>query len=61
MLGTLAVIFLLLWAGGLVSSYTIGGFIHIFAVMSVVLVLVNVTQARPRDRLTGGRHTASER
>jgi Family of unknown function (DUF5670) len=46
MLGTIAVIFLVLWALGLVSSYTMGGFIHILLVAAVVLVLVNVIQGR---------------
>lgn len=50
MLGTLAIILLVLWAVGLISSYTMGGFIHILIVAAVVLVLVNVIQGR---RLTG--------
>lgn len=50
MLGTLAIVLLLLWAVGLISSYTMGGFIHILVVAAVVLVLVNVIQGR---RLTG--------
>ena len=50
MLGTLAIILLVLWALGLVTSYTMGGFIHILVVAAVVMVLVNVIQGR---RLTG--------
>jgi hypothetical protein len=50
MLGTIAVILLVLWAVGLVSSYTMGGFIHLLAVVAVVLVLANVVQRR---RITG--------
>lgn len=50
MLGTLAIVLLVLWAVGLIGSYTMGGFIHILAVTAVVLVLVNVIQGR---RLSG--------
>jgi len=46
MLWTIAVILLVLWAIGLVSSYTMGGFIHILLVIAVVVVLVNVIQGR---------------
>ena len=46
MLGTIAVILLVLWALGLVTSYTMGGFIHILVVAAVVMVLVNVIQGR---------------
>lgn len=42
MLYTIAVVLLLLWVLGLVSSYTLGGFIHILLVFAVVLVLVNL-------------------
>jgi hypothetical protein len=42
MLYTLAVVLLVLWILGLVSSYTLGGFIHILLVFAVVLVLVNL-------------------
>ena len=42
MLYTIAVVLLVLWAVGLVSSYTIGGFIHILLVVAVVMVLVNL-------------------
>lgn len=41
MLYTIAVVLLVLWALGLVSSYTIGGFIHILLVVALVMVLVN--------------------
>ena len=43
---TLAVILLGLWALGLVSSYTMGGFIHILLVVAVVMVLVNLLSGR---------------
>lgn len=47
MLYTLAVILLVLWALGLVSSYTIGGFIHLLLVVAIVLILVRLIQGRP--------------
>ena len=46
MLYTLAVILLVLWALGLVSSYTMGGFIHLLLVVAIVLVLIRVIQGR---------------
>lgn len=46
MLWTMAVILLVLWALGLVSSYTMGGFIHLLLVVAVVVVLVRVIQGR---------------
>lgn len=46
LLWTIAVVLLVLWALGMVSSYTIGGFIHILLVAAVVLVLVRVIQGR---------------
>ena len=46
MLYTIAVILLVLWAVGLVSSYTIGGFIHILLVVAIVMVLVNLISGR---------------
>jgi Family of unknown function (DUF5670) len=46
MLYTLAVILLILWLLGLVSSYTMGGFIHILIVVAVVMVLVQLIQGR---------------
>lgn len=42
MLYTIAVVLLVLWLLGLVSSYTLGGFIHILLVVAVVLVLLRV-------------------
>jgi hypothetical protein len=44
MLWTLALILLVLWGLGLVTSYTLGGFIHILAVVAVVVVLVRLIQ-----------------
>jgi len=46
MLWTLAVVLLVLWALGLVTSYTMGGFIHILLVVAVVMVLVNLISGR---------------
>jgi len=46
MLYTLALILLILWALGLVGSYTMGGFIHILLVAAIVLVLIRVIQGR---------------
>ncbi len=46
MLWTIAVVLLVLWALGLVSSVTMGGFVHILLIAAVVLVLVRVIQGR---------------
>jgi hypothetical protein len=46
MLWTIAVVLLVLWAIGLVSAYTMGGFIHILLVVAVVMVLVRLIQGR---------------
>ena len=46
MLWTIAVILLVLWALGLVTSYTMGGFIHVLLVIAVVVVLINLIQGR---------------
>ena len=46
MLFTIAIVLLLLWGLGLVSAYTVGGFIHILLVAAIVLVLVRVIQGR---------------
>jgi Family of unknown function (DUF5670) len=46
MLETLVVVLLVLWVVGLVSSYTMGGLIHILLVIAVVVVLVRVIQGR---------------
>jgi uncharacterized membrane protein YtjA (UPF0391 family) len=48
MLYTLAVIPLVLWLLGLVSGYTMGGFIHILLVIAIVMVLVNLISGRKR-------------
>ena len=46
MLWTIAVILLVLWLLGLVTSYTLGGFIHVLLVIALVVVLLNVIQGR---------------
>lgn len=46
MLYTIAAILLVLWVLGLVSAYTMGGFIHILLVVAVVMVLVNLISGR---------------
>lgn len=46
LLWTLAIILLILWLLGLVSSYTLGGFIHILLVLAIVVVLIRVIQGR---------------
>ena len=46
MLWTIAVILIILWLLGFVSSYTMGGFIHILLVIAVIVVLVRVIQCR---------------
>ena len=46
MLYTLAVILIILWLLGFVSSYTMGGFIHILLVVAIVLILVRLIQGR---------------
>lgn len=46
MLETIAIILLVLWLLGLVSSYTIGGFIHILLIAAIVIVLIRVIQGR---------------
>jgi hypothetical protein len=46
MLWTIAVVLTVLWLLGLVSSYTMGGFIHILLVIAVVVVLLRIIQGR---------------
>lgn len=46
MLVTVAAILLILWALGLVSSYTLGGFIHILLVVALVVIVIRVIQGR---------------
>jgi hypothetical protein len=46
MLYTIAVVLVILWLVGLVSSYTIGGFIHILLVIAIVIVLLRIISGR---------------
>jgi hypothetical protein len=48
MLYTIAVILLVLWLLGMVSSYTMGGFVHVLLVIAVVMVLLNLISGRRR-------------
>ena len=47
MLYTIAVILIVLWLLGMVSSYTLGGFIHLLLVLAIVIVLVRLIMGRP--------------
>lgn len=46
MLETIAVILVILWALGLVSSYTMGGFIHVLLVLAIVVILLRFIQGK---------------
>ena len=46
MLWTLAVLLVLLWALGFITSYTMGGFIHVLLVAALVVVVIRVIQGR---------------
>jgi hypothetical protein len=46
MLWTIALILIVLWLLGMVSSYTIGGFIHLLLVLAVIIVLIRLIQGR---------------
>ncbi len=46
MLWTIAVILLVLWLLGMVTSYTLGGFIHILLVLAIIAILVRLIQGR---------------
>jgi uncharacterized protein (DUF58 family) len=48
MLWAIAIVFLLLWAIGLITSYTMGGFIHVLVVVAVVLLLVRIIKGTGR-------------
>ncbi len=53
MLWTIAVILIVLWLLGLVTSYTMGGFIHVLLVIAIVVVLINVIQGRRAEASSG--------
>ena len=46
MLWTLAIVLLVLWVLGLVSSYTLGGFIHLLLLIAIAVVLIRIIQGR---------------
>lgn len=46
MLETLAVVLIILWLLGLVSSYTLGGFIHVLLVIALIVIVVRIIQGR---------------
>jgi len=46
MLTTLLVLLVLMWALGMVTSYTLGGFIHILLIVAVAMVLIRIIQGR---------------
>jgi len=48
MLWTIAIILVVLWLVGLISSYTFGGFIHILLVIAVIVIVVKLIQGRRR-------------
>ncbi len=48
MLYTIAVVLIILWLLGLVSSYTMGGFVHVLLVIALVMVLVRIISGRRR-------------
>jgi hypothetical protein len=46
MLYTIAMVLIVLWLLGLVTSYTMGGFVHVLLVVAVIMILVNIIQGR---------------
>lgn len=46
MLETIAIILIILWVLGLVSSYTMGGFVHVLLVIALVVIVIRVLQGR---------------
>ncbi len=46
MLWTIVVVLLILWLLGIVSSYTLGGFIHLLLVLALIIIVVNLIQGR---------------
>lgn len=46
MLWTIAAVLVVLWLLGLVTSYTMGGFIHVLLIIAIVVILLNVIQGR---------------
>ena len=50
MLYTIAVVLIILWLLGLVSSYTMGGVIHVLLVVAIIMILVNFISRRKRSK-----------
>ena len=46
MLWTIAVVLIILWVLGLVTSYTLGGFVHLLLVLAIIVVLIRIIQGR---------------
>ena len=46
MLETIAIILVILWALGLVSSFTMGGFIHVLLILALIVIVLRVIQGR---------------
>jgi hypothetical protein len=46
LLWTIAIILIILWLLGMVSSYTLGGFVHILLVLAIIVILIRVIQGR---------------
>jgi Family of unknown function (DUF5670) len=46
LLWTIAVILIILWLLGMVSSYTLGGFVHLLLVLAIIVILIRVIQGR---------------
>ncbi len=46
LLWTIAIILVILWALGMVTSYTLGGFVHILLVLAIIIILIRVIQGR---------------
>ena len=46
MLTTIAIVLIILWLLGMVTSYTVGGFVHILLVLAIIAVLIQVIQGR---------------
>lgn len=47
MLETIAIILIVLWLLGFVTSYTMGGFIHVLLVIAIVMILVRIIRGQP--------------
>ncbi|HEY3547943.1 MAG TPA: lmo0937 family membrane protein [Propionicimonas sp.] len=56
MLWIIAITFLVLWALGLVTSFTLGGWIHVLVAVALVLVIVRLFEGRPYGFRHGGHH-----